>query len=214
MAGHETDVRPSLVEATEVYVPTLRLLAVVVASLSACGAGAPGWPARLATTVHRVEEQGIDYSAVGAMRFELTLAPDGTGSAIRTTRATDVLGADAHETDATVRYLATARRLGGRFSVALTPAPDSPPIAEAVELVCEPWLAGSRAEGSGVRTPALPGVEWICALPPERTFALDRAALQHVPREGTFLLLGTTRDAVVHERVDGGGREITTSAGE
>ena len=214
MAGHETHPRQSRVEATEMPVVTLRMLAVLAASLSACGARAPGWPARLATTVHRVEEQGIDYSAVGAMRFELTLAPDGTGSAIRTTRATDVLGADAHETDATVRYRAIARGEGERFSVSLTPAPGSPPTVEAVELVCEPWLAGSRAESSEVRTPGLPGVEWICALPPQRTFALDRAALQHVPREGTFLLLGTTRDAVVHERVDGSGRDITTSAGE
>lgn len=193
---------------------TPRLLAVLALSLSACGAGAPGWPARLATTVHRTEEQGIDYSSVGAMRFELTLSPGGTGSALLTTRASDVLGADAHETDATVRYAATVRRDGQRLAVALTPAPDSPPTAEAVELVCEPWLADSRAESSEVRTPTLPGVEWICALPPERTFALDRAALQHVPREGSFLLLGTTRDAVVHERVDGARREITTSAGE
>jgi len=190
-----------------------RLLPVLALALSACG-GAPGWPARLATTVHRIEEQGIDYSSVGAMRFELTLSPDGTGSAFRTTRATDVLGADAHETDASVRYRATVRREGERVLVALTPAPDSPPTAEAVELACEPWLAGSRAESSEVRTPALPGVEWICALAPDQTFALDRAALQHVPREGSFLLLGTTRDAVVHERVDGARREITTSAGE
>jgi len=166
----------------------------------------------LASTVHRTEEKGIAYSSVGARNFELTLTADGTGSALRTTRATDMLGADAHETDATVRYAAAARRDGERFVVALTPAPDSPPTAEAVELACEPWLAGSRAESSEVTTPALPGVEWICALPADRIFALDRAAVQHVPREGTFLLLGTTHEAVVRERVEGSRREITTSA--
>lgn len=191
-----------------------RVLLALALALPACGAAAPRWPARLSTTVHRHEEQGIDYASVGAMRFELNLAPDGTGSALRSTRAADVLATDVHETDTRVRYAATVRSVGEHLLVSLTPEVGSPPIAEAVELDCERWPVGTRAESSEVADASLPGVEWICALPPGRIFALDRAAVQHVPREGTFLLLGASHDAIVHERVDGGGREVATSAGE
>jgi len=71
------------------------VLVALCLSLGACGAAAPlpaspSMPARLASTVHRMEEQGIDYSGVGTSRFELTLDASGAGVATRSSRGTDV----------------------------------------------------------------------------------------------------------------------------
>jgi hypothetical protein len=170
-------------------------------------------PPTLATRVHRMEEQGIDYSATGTSTFELTLAVDGTGHAVRSSQGVDVLGSDAHVTDETVRYGARARWSGERLLVALTPADGSPATALPIEIACERWTETMRADSSEVRDASLPGVEWVCALPENALFGLGLVVVQHVPRVGGFLLLGS-RELLVDENVSGqGGRSVSTRIG-
>ena len=84
----------------------VRSLVLAPALLLGCSVA---FPARLAGTVHRLEEQGIDYSGMHTSAFVLALSGDGTGRAVRTTHAVDVFEADARETNETVRFAAVAR---------------------------------------------------------------------------------------------------------
>jgi len=192
-------------------------LCLVALALGGCGGALrPAPPARLAATVIRSEEQGIDFVASHRITFALTLGPDGTGEATGTTRGVDVYEAEAREVDETGRYDARARWEGERLVVQLTPRGDPSPgfVGGSVELVCERWGAGARAEQSDAVDPALPGVEWVCALPGDRTFALGLVVMQHVPREGAFLLLGETRATLVREDVSQSTRRVETSASD
>jgi hypothetical protein len=182
----------------------LVMRALVTASIVLFGCSA-GLPSRLAGTMHRMEMQGIDYSGTESSAFVLSLEGNGAGRAVRRTRAVDVSGEDAHERDETVRYDARARWEGPILIVTLEQREPSPTCVEPIVLRCERWSGGNTATApTSATNPALPGVEWVCQMPPERLFMLGRVALQHVPREGEFLLLGETHVLhVVEEEMEG-----------
>jgi hypothetical protein len=175
----------------------------------------PPYPAQLAATVYRLEEQGIDYSSTVTMSFGLTLDSRGLGDALRTERGTDVSGSDLHPIDTTVHYSARARWEAALLVVSLTAREPRPLVARDVVLRCERWTPDMRVEGSNeVADPALPGVDWICALPAGTNFLLGRVALQNVPREGEFILLGENHTARVDESVSQSARTIVTRRGD
>ncbi len=189
------------------------ILGIVVLGWLAVGCGGSTFPRTLTTTVHRTEEQGIDFSAVGTCTLEITL--DGARSvATRTSRGTDVYGSDARTTEECVSYDVTPSWSGEQLSLALVPRIDAPPSAVAVTLVCERWTdAMQAAAGFDVPTDA-GGVEWACALPRDHIFALGRVVIEHVPREGPFILLSSTHQLVIEEDVHGqGGRTVRVRAG-
>jgi len=194
----------------------LRVVAVVgyllVMGIAACGGGR-ALPALLTTTVHRVEEQGIDYSATGTSTLEIILGSDGRGRAVRTTHATDVLDSDLHTTDDAAVYEVLARQGAEGFTLVLTPEAGSSPLTTRVELSCEPWTSASRAERGDATYPVLPGVEWVCALEGDLIFALGRVVIQHVPREGAFILFGSSTQLIIRETVDGSIRTVITESG-
>lgn len=180
-------------------------LPVCLVFLVLMGCGGGSIPHLLTTTVHRNEEQGIDYSSTGTWRLELGL--DGaTGLATYTARATDVAGSDVHTTDEAFSYDVEAHREGDVLTLALTPHEGAPPTADAVTLRCTPWTESERTrDGFG----ALLGPAWACALPEDRTFALGRVAIEHVPREGrAFVLLSETSQLVILEQVSQSGRTL------
>lgn len=178
------------------------VLVWVALGLSACGG--PAFPRHLSTTVHRTEEQGIDYSATGTSTLEITL-DGGRGTATRTSRGTDVSGSDAHTTDESAQYDVTPRWSRNELVLTLTPRIDAPPYAVAVTLVCERWTDAMQA-AAGFEVPAAAGgVEWACALPDDQRFALGRVVIEHVPREGGFILLSSTHALVIEENVIGQG---------
>ena len=178
----------------------------------ACGCGS-AFPALLTSTVHRVEEQGIDYSSTGTSTLEITLSGDGRGRAIRTTHASDVLEVDVHRTDDAAVYDVVAEQRGDRLTLVLTPQAGQSPLTTRAELSCEPWTSSSRGEPSAASDPTLPGVEWVCALLGEDIFALGGVVIQHVPREGSFILFAGTHQLVIRESVSGAQREVTTEPG-
>ena len=178
---------------------------------SACGA--PAFPRHLRTTVHRMEEQGIDYSATGTCTLEIAL--DGSQSrAIRTARGVDVGGSDVHETHQSCSYDVAPSWSGEQLVLALTPRDDCSPIDRPVTLACERWTDAMQA-AAGFDVPSeAGGVEWACALPRDQTFALGRVVIEHVPREGPFILLSSTHPLVIEEDVQGqGGRTVRVRAG-
>lgn len=176
---------------------------MVFVVLAGCG-GAP-IPRLLTTTVHRNEEQGIDFSSTGTWQLEIGLRGS-TGLATYAARATDVAGSDVHTTDELFSYDVEAHREGDVLTLALTPHEGAPPRAEALTLTCTPWTESERArDGFG----ALLGPAWACVLPEHRTFALGRVAIEHVPREGrAFVLLSETSQLVIREEVSQSGRTL------
>lgn len=198
---------------------TTHAAALVLALATGCGGAlSPAPPPRLRATVIRNEEQGIDFVATLTSSFELALGADGMGEATRTTRGVEVYEAEARQLDEVVRYDARARWAAGRLVVSLTPRRESEAAATAwhgaLELTCEPWGPSARASTSDVADPSLPGVEWICALPEDQTFALGLVVVQHVPREGAFVLLGAGAGARTREDFEGQGRRVETSPAE
>ena len=144
------------------------------------------------------------------MSFTLTLDGRGAGDALRTERGTDVVGSDLHDTNSTLHYSANAHWEGVLLLVALT-ARDPSPVSAEVVLRCERWTPRMRVEGSTeVADRALPGVDWICALPTRAIFLLGRVGLQNVPRNGEFVLLGESHTARVDESVSGSMRTVVT----
>jgi hypothetical protein len=191
--------------------------------LASCAAGAAGrvqsvpgvrgFPERLRGTVQRFEEQGIDYSSTERSTFVLVLRGDGTGHAVRTEHGVDVGGDDVHKSDERAEFDATARWEGALLGVTLVPRSPGPVKGAPIVLRCERWRPGTSAAGStGAKDPTLPGVEWTCALPRDQLFLLGRVALQHVPREGEFLLLGESHAVETEEQVNQGARSVVTRA--
>jgi hypothetical protein len=166
------------------------------------GCGHPGLPRVLATTVHRTEEQGLDFSATGTTALEIRL--DGErGLATLSARGIDVLGSDAQHHDRTTSYDVTARGSREAFTLELVPREGSP--ATAVTLVCERWTDALQ-QAAGFDAPA--AVEWVCALPEGHPFALDRAAIEHVPRAGAFIFFAESHPLEVLEEVHGQGDRV------
>lgn len=191
----------------------LAVLPMIGLCLAASGCGGSTFPRMLTTTVHRTEEQGIDFSAVGTCTLEIWL--DGShGLATRTSRGTDVYGSDAHTREESVSYDVTPSWSGEQLSLALVPRIDAPPFAVAVTLACERWTDAMQA-AAGFDVPSeAGGVEWACALPRDQTFALGRVVIEHVPREGPFILLSSSHQLVIEEDVQGqGGRTVRVRAG-
>ncbi|MBX7197387.1 MAG: hypothetical protein K1X94_35380 [Sandaracinaceae bacterium] len=185
------------------------LAAIGLVSLGLAGCGGGAYPRALLSTVHRTEEQGIDFSSTGTWSLEVQLDEGGHGLATLTTRATDVMGSDAHTEDSVVTYDATARREGEGLALALVPRAGAPPTAHAVSLSCAPWTETERALESFEPLPSAGGVAWACALPSDDRFALGRVALEHVPREGrAFVLFSETHPIVIDEDVTQGGRTV------
>lgn len=174
------------------------LLASCLAAVSACGAS---FPRLLTSTVHRTEEQGIDYSSTGTFVLEIALDGD-SGIATSSTRSTDVAGSELHQLEQRVSYDVRASRDARAMRLALTPRPGSPPTAEAVTLECTPWTDTERTIESFEAPPEAGGVAWACALPEGHTFALGRIAIEHLPREGrAFVLLSESHPIVIEEEV-------------
>ncbi|MFS8071526.1 MAG: hypothetical protein ACMG6S_34585, partial [Byssovorax sp.] len=170
---------------------------------------ARGFPERLRGTVQRFEEQGFDYASTQRSTFVLALRGDGTGRAVRTKHGVDVAGADVHKSDERVEFDATARWEGSLLGVTLVPRQPGPAQGAPIVLRCERWRPGTSASRSTDATdPTLPGVEWTCALPRDPLFLLGRVALQHVPREGEFLLLGESHAVETEERVEQSARSV------
>jgi hypothetical protein len=191
---------------------TTHATALVLALTTGCGSAlSPAPPSRLRASLIRDEEQGLTFVATLRSVFELALGPDGTGEATRTTRGAEVYEGQARELDEAVRYDARAQWAGGRLVVALAPREGSGPAHRAVTLTCEPWGPAARASTPEVADASLPGVDWICALPEDQTFALGLVVVQHVPREGAFVLLGAGAGTETREHVDGQGRRVATS---
>lgn len=162
-----------------------------------------------------MEEQGIDYSGMHTSAFVLALSGDGTGRAVRTTHAVDVFEADARETNETVHFAATARWEGQILVVTLEQRDPPPAAVTPIVLRCERWAPGRSApEPTDATDRTLPGVEWVCALPPDRAFPLGLVTLQHVPREGEHLLLGEAHVAHAEEDMSQGGRTVVTRAAD
>jgi hypothetical protein len=181
-----------------------------IAGTAGCGGG---FPALLTTTVRRVEEQGIDYSAIGTSTLEITLRSDGRGRAVRTTHATDVLESDVHATDDAANYEVLGRREAGGLRLILTPDAGQSPLITRVELACAPWTITSRAEPGDATDPSLPGVEWVCELEGENIFALGRVVIEHVPREGAFFLFASSHQLMIQENLSGSLRTVRTERG-
>jgi hypothetical protein len=178
---------------------------------SACGG--PAFPRHLRTTVHRMEEQGIDYSATGTCTLEISL--DGAQSrARRTSHGVDVAGSDAYESRDDVTYDVRPSWSGDQLILALTPREGASPRDQPVTLTCERWTDAMQAAAGFDVPSAEGGVEWACALPREQIFALGRVVIEHVPREGPFILLSSTHQLVIEEDVLGqGGRTVRVRAG-
>lgn len=202
-------------------VRTLLVCASLV--LGSCAEGAPGrapsiprarsFPERLRGTVQRFEEQGIDYTSTERSTFVLALRGDGTGRAVRTKHGVDVAGVDVHKSDERVELDATARWEGALLEVTLLPRPPGPAKGAPIVLRCERWRPETPAPRLTDATDAtLPGVEWTCALPRDQIFLLGRVALQHVPREGEFLLLGESHAVETEEQVNQSARSVVTRA--
>lgn len=180
----------------------------LVVSLCTAGCGGATLPRLLTSTVHRTEEQGIDFSSVGTWTLEISLE-DGRGLATFAARATDVTGSDAHTIEETRAYDVHASRGEGALRLALTPRAGSPPTAEAVTLECTPWTDTERTIESFEPLPTTGGVAWACALPADRTFALGRVAIEHLPREGrAFVLFSETHQIVIDEEVSQSSRTV------
>ncbi len=172
-----------------------------------------GLPERLRGTVQRFEEQGVDYTSTDRSTFALVLRSDGAGRAVRTKHGVDVAGVDVHKSDERVELDATARWEGSLLEVTLVPRPPGPAKDASIVLRCERWRPGTSAPRSTDATDAtLPGVEWTCALPKDQSFLLGRVAVQHVPREGEFLLLGESHAVETEEQVNQSARSVVTRA--
>jgi hypothetical protein len=163
--------------------------------------------------VHRIEEQGIDYSSTGTWNLEIAF--DGsTGFATCSTRAADASGRDVHQEEQQVAYDVRASRDAGVLRLALTPRAGSPPTAEAVTLECTPWTETERTIETFEAPPEAGGVAWACALPEGHTFALGRIAIEHVPREGrAFVLFSESHQIVIQEEVTQASRTVRLRGG-
>lgn len=189
----------------------LALLVSCLAAVSACGG--TSFPRLLTSTVHRTEEQGIDYSSTGTFVLEIALDGD-SGIATSSTRSTDVAGSELHQLEQRVSYDVRASRDARAMRLALTPHAGSPPTAEAVTLECTPWTETERAIESFEAPPEAGGVAWACALPEGRGFALGRVAIEHLPREGrAFVLLSESHPIVIEEEVTQSARTVRLRGG-
>jgi len=192
----------------------MRVGSFVLVSCLVCaiGCGGPSLPRSLTSTVHRTEEQGIDFSSTGSVSLEIEL--DGSRArATLATRAVDVSGSDVHEENNSVVYDVAAPRDGARIVLALSPHADAPRTARAVTLVCEPWTETERAIEAFEALPSEGGVAWACALLENETFALGRVAIEHLPREGrAYVLMSETHSIVIDEDVNGAGRTVRLRA--
>jgi hypothetical protein len=189
----------------------LALLVSCLAAGPACGG--PSLPRLLTSTVHRTEEQGIDYSSTGTWNLEIALDGD-VGLATSSVHATDVAGSDVHEVLDQTSYDVRASRDARAMRLALTPRAGSPPTAEAVTLECTPWTDTERTIESFEAPPEAGGVAWACALPEGHTFALGRIAIEHLPREGrAFVLFSETSEIVIEETVSQSSRTVHLRVG-